>query len=340
MHAGAAQLWAGVDALIDREPAPDDLVWHRLHLLAARRWRRQGREVPEAFAHAEHLAAIGAMAAPRVLELVRERVDGPLVLIKGLEVAQRYPDPALRPLRDLDLLVADAGAAHARLLAAGFEVIDDDEGDDDDLHHGAGLVWPGLPVIVKVHRGVKWPARAAAPSAGELLACAVPSSAGVDGILTLPPPEHAVLLAAHAWAHQPLRRVSDLLDVALMTPDVAARARADLVAQRWDVDALWRTTRDAADTVLSGAPASWALRTWARDLPQLRRRTTFEAQVERWAAPLFELPAGGPRRRAAASAFVGDLRPRPGQSWRDKLARTAATARDSRVPKHEHDARA
>ena len=137
MHAGEAQLWAGVDQLVDRASVPEHLVWHRLHLLAARRLRRRGRPVPEAFEHAEHLAAIGAMAAPRVLELVRERVSGPLLLIKGLEVATRYPDVALRPLRDLDLVVPDAADAQERLIAGGFEVLEG-EADHDDLHHRRG----------------------------------------------------------------------------------------------------------------------------------------------------------------------------------------------------------
>jgi hypothetical protein len=328
------ELWTGVDRLIDRAPGDAELQWHRLHLLAARRLRRHGLCVPPAFAHQERLAAVGALVAPRVLDLVRERLDGPLLLVKGPEVARRYPDPALRPLRDVDLLVPDAHAAWRRLVASGFEVL---EGEDDvaQLHHRPGLVWPGLPVVVEIHTRPKWPARVPVPPTAELLARGVPSATGVEGLLTLPDPEHAVLLAAHSWAHQPLRHVGDLLDVLLLSGDAAPAAA---IARAWSVERVWGATRRAAEAVLLGGRSPWPLHAWARDVPAVRRRTTLAAQLERWSAPLFELPPGAGR-RGAARVLARDLRPQPGETWPAKATRTAATARDAFAAKHEHDAR-
>jgi hypothetical protein len=153
-----AAVWAAADRLADRAATTDDLRWHRLHLIAAARMRAAGRLVPERLLHEERLAALGAATAPHVLAMVRAAVPGPLLLLKGPEVAARYPDPALRPFRDLDVLVADAPSAHARLLAAGFEPIDDEEHDQPALHHRAGLVRPGLPLIVELHDRPNWPA--------------------------------------------------------------------------------------------------------------------------------------------------------------------------------------
>ena len=62
-----------------------------------------------------------AMAAPALLERIRTATEGPLLLVKGPEVARLYPDPALRCFRDLDILVPDAPATQRQLLAAGFQ---------------------------------------------------------------------------------------------------------------------------------------------------------------------------------------------------------------------------
>ena len=43
-----------------------------------------------------------------------------MVLMKGLEVGAYYPDPGLRPFRDLDLLVDDAERAQQALIEAGL----------------------------------------------------------------------------------------------------------------------------------------------------------------------------------------------------------------------------
>jgi hypothetical protein len=43
------ELWTGVDRLIDRAPSFDGIAAHGLYLLAVRRWRQTGVEVPPSF---------------------------------------------------------------------------------------------------------------------------------------------------------------------------------------------------------------------------------------------------------------------------------------------------
>ena len=87
-----------------------------------------------------------------------------MILFKGMEVAARYPDPALRVFHDLDILVPDSAAAQARLIAAGFEEVGEPE-IYEDIHHLRPLRSPGLPIVVEVHHAPKWPDHAA-PSDG------------------------------------------------------------------------------------------------------------------------------------------------------------------------------
>ena len=118
-------LWRSVDGVIERSPTFVDLRAHRLHLLAAQRFRALGQPVPEDFAADERLAAAVTLAAEITLERARAAYDGTLVLMKGLEVAGRYPSPTLRPFRDLDVIVDRPEQAQRALIAAGFMAVGD-----------------------------------------------------------------------------------------------------------------------------------------------------------------------------------------------------------------------
>ena len=204
-----------VDDLIDRSPSLADLRHHRIELLAARRRRELGLGLPASLVAQERLSAAAALAAPVLLERVRAASDGPLVLFKGPQIARLYPDRALRSFRDLDLLVADAHATQRGLLAAGFREV----GDPDlyeRIHHLRPLHWPGLPLIVEIHHSPKWVDGLDAPAAAELIEAAVPCPGAPEGVLELPSAHHALVLAAHAWAHRPLSRLRDLLDIRLV----------------------------------------------------------------------------------------------------------------------------
>jgi hypothetical protein len=141
--------WESVDGLIDSSPGLADLRAHRLHLLAARRWRARGLPIPDELRSDEHSAALVSLGVPFVLARIRDACDGPLVLFKGYELALRYPDPALRPYTDIDLLVEDPVAASRALRAAGFEPAGYEDVHYDELHHVRPLLLPELPLLVE-----------------------------------------------------------------------------------------------------------------------------------------------------------------------------------------------
>jgi hypothetical protein len=318
-HAHALDILPALGRLADRAASVDDLRLHKLQLVAARTWRERGRPVPGPLVDEEHYARMLALLAPLVLQRIRAAVGGPLVLLKGPEVAARYPDPTLRPYGDLDLLVEDAPRVQRALLGAGFVEVGDVE-PYVGIHHLRPLAYPGLPLPVEIHERPKWIDGLEPPDTSELIAAAVSSATGVEGILALPPAQHALVLAAHSWAHTPLERVLELADVAVIAEGADAEEIRDLAA-RWGVGQLWRTTEAAANALFRGGRRPPALRVWARSLSRVGERTVLESHLQRWLSPFGVLPA----RSALATALrrlALDLRPRHGETWRTKAGRT------------------
>src|SRR5688572_20467829 len=101
----------------------DNFHAHGIGPLVAWRLREQGRPVPEALQESARRGAYAAVTAAPLLARVREHVTGPIIVLKGPEIAAAYPAPALRPYGDLDLLVPNLERAQAELLAAGFHLI-------------------------------------------------------------------------------------------------------------------------------------------------------------------------------------------------------------------------
>jgi hypothetical protein len=331
--ARASELWERVDNLVDRAPSLADLQRHRLDLFAARRWRSLGRPVPTELQHEERAAAVAAMIGPRLLQKVRASYDGPIVVFKGIEAATFYPE-RMRPFSDIDLLVEDSKAAQKALLANGFVEVGDPEL-FIDIHHERPLCVPGVPVAIEVHHTVKWPDRLEAPRTEELLADALPSATGVEGILAPPPAQHAVLLAAHAWAHLRLRRLIDLIDVAALTM-LTGRAEPRAVASRWGVGRLWRVAEAATDSVLFDGRTTWAQRLWAQNLSAVRDRTVFEAHVDRWLAPFWALPFGKAVQNLGSTA-VWEFTPADDEDWSDKRARIWRAMKNRSLARSEHE---
>jgi hypothetical protein len=332
----AAELWAAVDRLVDRATSLDNLAAHGLHLFAAHRWRAVGRKVPEALVDEERRAGAVLLAATIALEQARAAYDGTMVLMKGMEVGVRYPDPILRPLRDVDLLVDRPDRAQRALVAAGFEPVGRDDAYYARRHHLRPLALPGLPIVVELHRRPEWVGWAPPPSAPELLSEAVPSVTGIDGVLAPSPAHHALLVAAHSWAGAPLRRILDLVDVTLLAGGDFDRAELWEAARKWEVDGVWKTTSAAADAVLFGGPSlPWHVRLWARDLADVRERTVFTNHVRRIASPFSALPV----RRAlpAAGRAAGHaVRRAEEDTWRSKLRRAARALRHASQPVSRH----
>jgi hypothetical protein len=315
---GGAITWTAVDRLVGRARSVPELRAHRVHLLAARRWRASGVPVPPDLVIDERRAAVISMTTPALLRRVRAACEGPIVVLKGPELAAAYPDPALRPYIDVDLLVRDPVACQRALLAAGFVAVGDPrlyEG----IHHQRPLTIPGLALAVELHASPKWPAGFAPPSAQELFDAAAPSGTGVAGVQTLDRAHHAVVVAAHAWAHDPLRRLGELLDVTLCAhglDPVGVRA----IAAGWGIERLWRTTVSAADALFAGGPMTWPLRTWARHLTSVRDRTVLESHLDRALSPLWASSASvgvAATRRAVTDALL----PAEGETITAKLSR-------------------
>jgi hypothetical protein len=188
------------------------------------------------------------------------------------------------------------------------------------------VAFPDLPLIIELHSAPKWPAWSAGPSAEELFAAGVPSRVGPPGVLAPGPAEHAVLLAAHSWAHRPLARVLDFVDILVLLAEVEA-AEASEIAHRWKVRRLWDTTLAAAHALFSGDQPPWTLRTWARNTLEVRRPTRSEELLERLLSPFAAQPPGRALRVAGAAA--GEM----------LVARSTASRRhDSRESRPEHPA--
>jgi len=328
-------MWDAVAALTARAPSLRALCDHRLHLLAAWEAHRSGTGPDPASAAERVLASAIELTAPVVLTAARAAWDGRLVVMKGPEVALRYPARATRPYSDLDVLTPDAPATQRALLAAGFRELGD-PALYSGIHHLRPLWLPGTPLTVELHSQPKWPEYLSPPSLAELLDAAVPGRTGVAGIEALRPEHHAIVLAAHSWAHAPLARAGHLVDVAAVLTEADADATAQL-ARRWGCGEMWGTTRGAIRALLEGG-RSLALSTWARHLSASRERTVLAAHAEAWLAPFW---AASPRRAPAAAlaAMADDLRPSEQESWRAKLARSGMAIAHARRPQSEHDRR-
>jgi hypothetical protein len=340
--AAPSPIWPRVDELIDGAPGLQALRAHRIQLLAGRRWRELGREIPEDLRSEEHLAAIRDAIAPDLLARVRAATEQPVVLLKGPEIARRYPAPALRHYIDLDLLAPDAERLQAELLAAGFERTEDPawafrrDGDGDlfaDKHHCHPLRWAGWPMRLEIHRRPSWPAWLPQPPVTELFDLARPADA--DGFLTLPPAPHVLVLAAHLWVTNPFARLRDVLDIALLLPE-ADPDEVEALAAAWGAGRMWATTQAVVRSVLLGGPPSSADRFWARHLAAAREQTVIEVHVTRWASPFWALPLRRALPVAAASA-ASDFRPAVGEPWRSKAKRSLRTLGNLGTPKSRHE---
>ena len=315
MTRGNGTLWTAVDDLLARADL-EGILANKLGPLEARRLRLRGDPVPKRLAAEEQFARASMMAAIPLLGRIREIVDGPLLLLKGPEIACRYPDRA-RSFVDIDLLVEDGHRVHDALRAGGFAEVDDPELFRDH-HHLRPLQLPGLWLQVEIHLRPMLPEQAEAPLA-EIFEAAVPSSLAVDGISAPRAEHHALMLAAHAWGHEPLGRLRDLIDVAAVV-EIADETELARSAKRWGMDQVWRTTAAASAALLEGGRTPMALRVFGRHLATVRERTVLENHLLRWLHSFWELPFRQALLRTSG-VLRQELLPDPGESWRDKFLR-------------------
>ncbi len=294
---------------------------HSLTPLAAMRWRAVGRPLPDMFQQQERAAQLAPLLAIPVLTRARAAFEGRMLVLKGPEIEARYPAGG-RLFGDLDLLVDDAPAAFASLLAAGFQPLPGAA--DRRPVHLAPIRWPGSSLPVELHIRPNWPRHLTPPPLADLFDAAVPSRVPVDGLEAPAPPHHALIAAAHGWRHMPLRAVRDLVDVAALAAE-SDLEEIESLAARWDMAGVWRTTWATADWLFAGAEPPLATRLWARNLRGPRQLTVLERHVRRWVAPFWMLPPGRAF-AAAAKNVVADARPVGDESWAAKLRRIAWVA--------------
>jgi len=224
---------ADVARLASRPPPP-------LDGLSAERWRalveaalRHGLlaalaprlpDLPEVRTRFERLA-LGLRVAAAAQRAALDEALGALsargiaaCALKGPVLADRlYPDPALRPSGDLDLLVAghDLDAAVAALAPAGWRPTGDlAERYHRRFQHHVGLVRPGGP-MVELHFRPQSGFGSEVPT-GEVLSRARPhrTASGAE-VLVLAPEDELLVLALHA-AHHLAERAGWLLDLLLL----------------------------------------------------------------------------------------------------------------------------
>jgi Uncharacterised nucleotidyltransferase len=289
-------IWASVDRLLERLE-PDAASGHGVAPLVAERLRSRGDDVPAALVQEERAAKMTNLLAPSVLARARAAYDGPMLLLKGPEVATLYPGRA-RMLFDLDLLVADAPAAWDALLGAGFVRADRLKGVSPQWYHLNPVELPGVPLPIELHKSFRWPNGLRPPPNEALFEAAVPASVDVPGLLAPARAHHAVLLAGHAWSERPLERLRDLIDVAVMAAPVAPSELSQIAAD-WGWDRLWRTTRRTIDWLLGRGPRPRAVRILARHLVDLREPTRMELQLRRGLSPFWAMPAPSALHEAA-----------------------------------------
>ncbi len=257
------------------------------------------------------------------------------MLMKGPEVAAHYPFPSDRPFRDLDVLVEDPPGAHRALIAAGFVQIADPLLYDSSHHHLTPLTWPGAPLVIEVHRRPSRPEWLNPVSGASMFRVAVPSATGIPGVLAPEPAAHAVLLAAHAWKHDPLGTVGQLLDVAALLAS-ADYARAEAFARAWGWERMWNTTVAVMKAALGEKRRGLASKLWARHLFEVRERVVIENHITRLAAPISSLPPGEVP-RAVACVLRYTVTPRPDEDWMTRLQRSSLAIAHAFKPRSEHD---
>jgi hypothetical protein len=324
----------GIQRLVETAPSLDALRTHRLHLAAARLWQSRGCTVPADLLSEVRVGAVRAMLARFILGKARSAYGGALMLMKGPEAAVHYPFPSDRPFRDLDLLADDPPAAQRALIAAGF-VERAEPGRYSRHFHLSPLMWPGAPLPIEVHHRPSQPDWLAPVSGESIFRIGVPSATGAPGVLAPEPSAHAVLLVAHAWKHDPMGNMGQLLDAAAVLAS-ADRRRASALAKAWGWEGMWKTSLAVIDSVLRGTRRPLALNVWARHLLELRERTVLENHITRLAGPIWSLPADEIP-HAVCCALHHTATPKSDEDWMAQLRRSCLAIAHAFRPGSEHE---
>ncbi len=178
-----------------------------------------------------------------------EHHEGPIIVMKGLEVAMLYPRPVERPFRDLDVLVRDPQVRWDRLVALGYRHNPRRVGIDH--HHLPALADLTGTLGVELHHHPNVPSWAKVPD-DLVFATAQPSRTGIDGVLRPRDDVHALLLTLHCWKSG-FTRLRDLFDAMLLA--AASQVAVEETASALGLRRLWRVSVRLADSTLFGDEA-------------------------------------------------------------------------------------
>lgn len=187
---------------------------------------------------------------------------------------------------------------------------------------------------MEIHKAPAWPGSAEPPALGEIVERARPSGLAVEGISTPDPVDHALLLAAHAWVHEPLHTLRDLLDVSAVSAGVATD-ELERAARAWQIGRIWRTTSDAANALFAAGRPTLPIRTWGRHLAPVRERTVLDNHLQRWLHTFSELPLHSALITVAETLRL-EVLPTPEESWHDKLVRVRHAVTHPQAPVSRH----
>jgi hypothetical protein len=308
------------------------LWFHGVAALAARHLRANFRPIPRELATAEFTNSALQLEAYRLIKLIRETIDGPFILLKGVDTAAYYPAASLRPIRDVDILVPDVVAAQHALLRAGWRTkptpgFHEDPASDHNLHQLCPVLHPMMSLPVEMHRNPNWPTWAKAPTYGEIAADALPSVVGIDNVLAPSVEQHALVLLAHSWARQPFEQMSQLIDFALLL-EHCDRSRLHETARRWGLETLVEIGEQTVASVLfAEGHDPTVVRQFASHLRTLTTPSRFRAQYNRYAASV--LVAGIPS--ALRASVAGAARRAVNRAGRLKAAPSVSAVGETTV---------
>lgn len=307
-----------IETVLERAVDPEAANAQGLRLLLLDREVERGQELPKKQRDARYLAHLLKPVSVALLARIRAAVEGPLIIIKGPEVSAHYPRPGLRSWCDLDIIAEDAAAVWEQLKAAGFSGGARSEGHDH--RHEPPLSLPGYRLTVEVHRTIPLPLWGRSPDWSWLLRHTYPARSG-SGFLAPVPELHAVIIAAHAWAHSPFRSLRDSLDQELLLLD-GDPAVAKALADELGVGRLWDAERRLADNVFRDRPIGGNLtRMLTSDLRSCRLQSRRHILLSLCTGPMFadDLLSGV---RAARSSASKALHPESGSyAWSAKRLR-------------------
>jgi hypothetical protein len=247
------------------------------------------------------------------------------VVFKGPSLASRYPEPGLRSMVDIDLILpsADHPAAVGVLVGAGWEVARV----ADRRHYDTILVHPLVPgLFLELHRGLDmWFERSTAVRAEELWERRVPVDCMGTPAFGLPPEVELLALAAHAGKpYHCFSRLIWIVDLVVVVDAVRAEGREvdwDLVrelARTWRCQTVLAVALAQGNRLGLGSPAELTRVTgsslrrsalaalfapdWPLALPDMKTRNRLRyALADNW-----------PRR---AVLFAGSPAPEPLKKW-------------------------